>query len=532
VKCAEVQVELDSYVREDLDRKVASAVRAHVAGCESCSAELEAVTAMARGLAALPPEPVDADAFAEKVLARARRGASGRRPAVPGGGNRLGLAAIALALVAGGAAVVVTVRTPPPEPVPVTATPPATPPVAPPAPAPPPAAAPAPAEPPVEPTPPPETAPVPSAPPETPGDLTRGPTPPSEPPATPAPTPPELAGPVAPAPVWTVSRGDARVHRAGSAATAWEPLALGGALRPGDQAQAQQGALELTLASAAPAPDAAGVLGFDRLLLGPGSRATLAPGEKTAARVDAGEVFASSAAPLVLAVGSTTISAEGDLGLALAKGGALDVVAYAGRARVENGAQRLDLKEGQRVSVDKAGKVGRIAAAPAEAPRWLVAQRALDPSRVLAAFKAASAADPGPRLLVGDRDGGSIRGKTPPGKPERTKAVCVGRGEPAGIATYEPGLRLRVRYRLGTAAPLGLQLVDMTHARNFQAVVAAPRVGLWTEVDFDLDRLVDEERSGRTLGAGDRLDLVTISAHGEDASLVLEVSDVVIYRSR
>ena len=78
-------------------------------------------------------------------------------------------------------------------------------------------------------------------------------------------------------------------------------------------------------------------------------------------------------------------------------------------------------------------------------------------------------------LLVGERDGPAIRGKTPASRGPDTKAVCIGRGEPGGIAGFEPGLRLRVRYRLARAAPLGFQLTDVTHARNYQAVIASPR---------------------------------------------------------
>ncbi len=143
-----------------------------------------------------------------------------------------------------------------------------------------------------------------------------------------------------------------------------------------------------------------------------------------------------------------------------------------------------------------------------------------------------AAATAGPRVLLGERDGGVLRGGTTARKGPTTKIVCLGTGERRGIAGHEPGLRLRVRYRLSRAVPLGVQVTETGHGRSFQAAVAAPRAGLWTELDLDLDRFVDEAREGRALAPGDRLDLVTVSAHGDDAGVVLEVSDVLLHRAR
>ncbi len=315
-----------------------------------------------------------------------------------------------------------------------------------------------------------------------------------------------------------------------TAATAWRPLAAGASLGPGDQVQAGSGAVELALASGTVPPEEAAVLGHDRIVLAAGARATFAPGPAFAASVEAGEVFASARATLALQVGAATIALDrADAALAVAKTGTVDVVALAGRVQVQVSGKSVDLEGAQRVAIDRNGHPGKVIPG-ADAPHWLASARAIDPARILLSVRGGAADSKAPALLVGERQGDAIRGGTTARKGPGTKIVCTGRGVPEGFAVFELGLRLRVRYRLPRSVPLGLQITETGHGRNFQAVVAAPRAGVWTELDFDLGQLVDEAKSGAQLAPGDRLDILTLSAHGEDPELVFEVGEITLYR--
>jgi hypothetical protein len=321
--------------------------------------------------------------------------------------------------------------------------------------------------------------------------------------------------------------GEARVRRKGGGATSWKPLALGAALDPGDEVTAVKGTLELAFAR--PGAPRDGVLALDRVVLGPGAHATLAPDEHSSARVESGEVFASTASPLVIAAGPATLTLEGcDASVSCAKSGGVSVAAHAGRVVFDAAGKRTTLETGQAALLDRAGKASRAVAA--ELPKWLAAHRALDPSRILCAYRPGDAQ--APPLLVGESSGEVVRGGTTPRKGPNTKVVCVGRGDTAGLAVHEAGLRLRVRYKLGKVVPFGLQVTETGHAKNFQAAVAAPRAGVWTVLEFDLDALAGELDKAARLAPGDHLDLVTLSAHGDDPALDFEVSEIVIYRPK
>ncbi len=545
--CESVRFELEAFARRDLDAKTEAAVREHVSGCAGCRAALADVKVLVRALEALPPEEVDADALADRVLARARRSASGRTPPP----RRSVAAPLVVTALLGGAAVLAIVHRGPPEttgtaperaPAPALPSAPAAPTV-PPAPALPvvPAAPPTPESAPVPSTATPEHPAPPSEPPSRMEELTSKPeTPPREEPTPGAPPPPpppspreDPAPPVPPSvPALACSvasvPGEARVRKKGGAATSWQPLALDALLEPGDEVTASKGTLELAFAR--PGAPRDGVLALDRLVLATGSHATLAPDERSSARVDSGEVFVSTASPFVLLAGQATLTLEGcDASISCAKAGGVSVAAHAGRVAIDAAGKRTTLEAGQGVSLDKAGKAGRAVAAP-DLPKWLAAHRVLDPSRVVCAYRPGD--EKAPPLLVGERSGDLVRGGTTPKKGPGTRVVCVGRGDAAGLAVHETGLRLRVRYRLGKVVPFGLQVTETAHAKNFQAALAAPRAGVWTVVDFELDALAGELDHAARLAPGDHLDLVTLSAHGDDPALDFEVSEILIYRPR
>lgn len=549
--CETVRPELDSLVRGELDAAKARLLRAHLAECDACSGALAAVTLLAEKLRALPPEPVDADALADQVLARARRGSSGRRR--PASTPSLGFPALALLAVLGAGAGFLAVRAlrePTPAGTPGTAASPDTKSPSPEATTPAPSSTPSPAA--STPSPEPARTPEPaSSPPLTSPDATPsaaptlsplGPDAPG-PDGSPAPSPDVVAhGPASPTPAPAASapapaalafacaslRGEARVRPAGAGPTGWRPLQPGAALAPGDEVQAVSGSLELSLVRGAAGPTS------ERVVLAAGARATVAPAAGVGVKLDAGEVFASCAAALSLGAGPSRVSCEsGDLSLALGREGQVEVTSWAGRARVEASGTPVDLAPGERVQVEKGGRAGRPAAAPGEAPRWLAAARAIEPARVVWAFRARDALDPlAPPLLVGTRGAEGARGGAVKGKPEGLRAVCLGRGTPEGIAPLETGLRLRVRYRLARTVPLGIQVVDASQGRNYQAVVRDPRPALWSEVDVAVESLAEENKGSHALAAGDRLDLVTISAHGDDPALAFDVAEIVLYRSR
>jgi hypothetical protein len=503
MSCDRVRPELDSLVRGELDATAEREVRKHLAACVACRRELASIEAIALALRSAPKVPIDADALADRVIARARRGeprASSSRPAVIG----LLLAGI----LGAGAAVIARSAKPPVEPV----------------------SAPAPA--------PFVTVPAPTPKPTDEIDL---PPPPGEsvlpiPSATPPPPPPEAltAKPLdlskeasSPAPAKEPSaitlacrvasvRGEARVRHAGAGATDWEPLAAGASLAPSDEVTASSGSLELSFARGK-LPAAS--LGLDRLVLAEGARATLAPGTSLA-RIDAGSAFASSSSPLLLSIASATVTLEGDATLSLVKGGELAL--HAGRASVDVGGEKADLHAGARVAIE-AGKL-RDAGAAGEPPAWVAAHRAIDASRVVFSYPSGTSGS----LLVGDRSGDVVHGGTSAAKGPGTRVVCLGNGEARGLFGHEAGLRLRLRYRLARSVPLGLQVTDRTQSRDFQAVVVSPRAGEWTTIELELDGL---EAAGKKLASGDRLDIVTLSAHGNDPSLDFEVSEVLVYRA-
>lgn len=539
MSCDEVEPELEPWVRGELSAPAAAAVKAHVAGCEACREAARWLGPLAKRLAALPPaadDELDADALADRVLARARRPG----PQGDGGAARLVLGLAAWLLVGGvvwfvaaprpGAPPVVPLVTEAPPPAATTATPP------PATEAPPPPATEA--RPPATEPAPPTTEPAPA---------TEARAPATEPPATeplpppeelaqlaPATEPPSPAEPPAPATeVASAPRprreraaradrleGDARVRRAGG--DGWTALAAGDLLAEGDEVEALR-AVDLALLAAPPQADAAD----DRVELDPGDRLLLAAGARATigadgARLEAGQAVAFAREALLLA-GAARVTVRGDASLALSRGGELQVAALAGQVEL---APALRLGARQRVAVDARGRAGKVTAGPAELPAWAQQVRRSPGARLAGTTPGAG---PLPLALGEARPDGARGVATPAAPTPTTRAVTFGQGLPTGGWRHVAGARLRVVYRLSAPATLGVTLTDVTRGQDVQAVLRAPRAGVWTTLDVELDALRGARDRTLRLAPGDVLDLVTISSHGEGQPVELEVAELSVH---
>ena len=68
--------------------------------------------------------------------------------------------------------------------------------------------------------------------------------------------------------------------------------------------------------------------------------------------------------------------------------------------------------------------------------------------------------------------------------------------------------------------------MNHTQRDNFHATLESPRVGVWTDAVFRLDRFADNAREGKPVQEGDLWGYVAIRA--DDRSL--EIAEVVAYR--
>jgi hypothetical protein len=540
--CAWVQPELEPWLRGDLDESAADAIEAHVARCPSCTGEVAWLRPLVKDLEGWGAATY-ADGVADRVLARA----AGEEPVGPSGpsaptlGGQLVLAVVTIAVV--GLALLLRDTGPPPAPATPSPPPRAVSVEGPPtSPAPPPAPV-------VEDRVEPEVAPpVPPTPPDEPPAPPPDVAPPAEadplvvvveapPPVVPAPPPPTATetGPVVEAPptvapaardLATLLHGEARVRRGGRA---WSALREGELLRAGDALDAE-GPVVLALAGAQDDRSADGSFDTrDRVVLAPGARTTIAPAGESghALQVDAGAVLVATSGAVAVRAGACVVhvtAGDAEVGL---RSGAVTVVARAGQVELQVGVrdERQVLAVGQRAAIDRRGRVGAAAAARDPALPWTAALSGAT-GRAVAAYPAR----PGSAalaLLVGTPAGASgVSGVTRPATGPNTQVVCWGEADPArAIAPLRAGATLSFEYRLSASVPLGVQVTDVTQERNFQGVLATPRVGAWTWTHVRLERLEDEAKQGARPALGDLLDFVTISAHGDAPGVVLEVRE-------
>lgn len=535
--CARVQPELEPWLRGDLDEAAADAIEAHVAGCGSCTGEVAWLRPLVKDLEGWGAATY-ADGVADRVLARAAGGAKrSSEPSAPTVGSQVVLAVVTIAVV--GLALLLRDTRPPPAPAAPSPPPPAvvveepsTSPTPPPAPVVEDPVEPAPAEPDDEPpSPPPEVAPADD---EDPLDVVVEAPPPVLP--TPPPSQPAETGPVVEAPptvapaardLAALLHGEARVRRGGRA---WSALREGELLRAGDALEAE-GPVVLALAGAPrEGPDDGDGGAFDardRVVLAPGARTTIAPAGDAghALQLDAGAVLVATSGAVAVRAGACVVHvAAGDAEVAL-RSGAVTVVARAGQVELEGRDERRALAVGQRAAIDRRGRLGAAAAARDPALLWTAALSGAS-GRAVAAYPARPGSAP-LVLLVGTPAGAEgVVGVTRPATGPSTQVVCWGETDPArAIAPLRAGATLSFEYRLSASVPLGVQVTDVTQARNFQGVLATPRVGAWTWTHVRLERLEDEAKQGARPALGDLLDFVTISAHGDAPGVVLEVRE-------
>lgn len=572
--CEAVRAELEEHLRGRLEPLVDRGVRAHLAECPGCRERAARLRPLLAGLEAWAAEGAggdepafDPDALAERVLGLdARRGTgrtsrSGPRPARRArrevSGNALGLG-VALLLL-GGAGLVVWRREQatheppppapprppqaspsPPAPAPPVEAPVESPPVeSPPAESPPRAAELHPAEPapsPEDGTPGPaepalEAVPAPEEPAVTAQAPPARPPAPAEPPLAPSPAPP-AAPDVAPGPaagprlVCLVGRGHGagRVLGTGGGETAAEAGAL---LAPGDVLAVQRGTLVLCVRPPElelPASLSAGT----RLVLPRGARLRV---DEQGLRLEAGECWAQVAGRLTLAAGpaggpsgpGSLLLQDGDAHLAVGKR-EVQAQAWGGQVRFLAASGEVALEPGQRLEVDAEGRAGAPRRVRGEPPPWRLDPP--DPAKVL--FQE-DCRGQGPRALLGlvGVPGPDGLAGAPRAEVSGSRVVCLGRGP--GLLRFAPGARWRVAYRVAEAVPLTFQVSDLKRMRNLNAVLPHPRVGLWTEVEVDLERLAAAAPGG-PLEAGDALDFFTVEAGIPGQTAELSIRDVVVER--
>ena len=549
-RCEQVRLELEAHLRGRLDPDVDAHVRAHLSGCQACSraaARLAPLVDALEETRRASEQAFDPQALASRVLARSRAA----DPAPPRRGPGSGAALLGAGFVLLGATALVLLRAsttrpaPPPGPTapptralpapPRDATPP---PGAPHAPAPP--DEPAPPEQPAQPeqpalpqpqpaapqpaaTDPPLEAPVPDAPSpgsgesvpeEEPPVVAQGPDP-----ASPPVAPPPPDAPVAPA----AARLACRVSRARGAGqisqgAGDEAARPGDPLPPGATLSVERGALELTLVAAADELER-GLTAGSRLVLPRGARVRLEP---AGLRLLAGECWIEAAGALSLQAGQAEVRLQ-DADLHLRAGRRdLQAQVWAGRARLLVAAAEVELVAAQEVALDPQGR-GAPRRARGSPPAWRAPGP--DPARVL--FHEPC------RGLVARAWGGLVGAPGPEAIEAAARAelggvrvACLGKG--GGLARFVPGARARFSYRVAEAVPLAFSVTDLRRQRNLTATLAAPRVGVWTTVELDLERLA--HASGAALEPGDPLDFLAAQAGTPGHTAALELRELSLER--
>ena len=298
------------------------------------------------------------------------------------------------------------------------------------------------------------------------------------------------------------------------------------AVRPGERIRTGKGVVTLAAAPLTVGEDpraafTAAALPATRVALGPGTVVQLTKRESALA-LERGECFASvdNTLAILLPAGRVEIY-SGEVGVAVGYSGRVQVAALTGNASLFLPAGRVDLDPGQRVSVDRKGRAGR-ARKGAKTPRWTRGLRKAEQVLYLEAFNAWNPTYMSPQ-------GALQRGVAISERTGNESVVRFGRSEDTGgLFRHEGPLRIRVRYRLSDAAPITLQIMNHTQRDNYHTVLRAPRVGLWTDAVFRVERFEDNEKRGKKPRDGDLWGYVALRT----PAARLEVDEVSLYRIR
>lgn len=556
-RCESVRLELEAHLRGALSGAAEATVREHLEGCAECRRAARRIAPLVRELASDPagfdPQPFDPDALADRVLARAASGA-GRRPsgatrrprAAPGSPGRGGLWLPAVGLVAvvgvGGLVWHLRAETPPttnatessapPSPTPTVERPPEVRPAPPAPPVEPPPSEPPPIDPAPAPVAPVEGEPIPVAPdePEDPDGpvVAEGPTPvepaprpdtPTPPPAPRNPAPSDHATPQPAAERLTCrllrTRGGGRVSGGGANGLEAQP---GLVMPTGTTLSVERGALELAVLTG-DGELTGGQAAGTRLVLPRGARLTV---EAEGLRLDSGDCWAESVGELALRIGETRLQLrDADAQLHAGKRD-LSAQVWGGEVRLSGLQPQILVAAGQRVDLDAQGR-GAPRRGRGDPPAWRAPGP--DPAGLLFQESCRALAQRAWQGLVGTPGPESLTA-TVRSELGGVYVACLGKGE--GLTRFAPGARVRFTYRLTEDVPLAFSVTDLRRHRNLTTTVAHPRVGLWTTVELDLQRLAADQ--GDPLEPGDALDFLAAQAGTPGHTAPLELRDLTIER--
>lgn len=343
--------------------------------------------------------------------------------------------------------------------------------------------------------------------------------------------------------------GDAPTARSPSGT---RPLAEDAELRAGEVVTAGDGPVELLFPTDEATAKDRTVDGGERLILGPGARATVAPLDTTVdVRLESGQAVARSSGDLrVQAGGSVVVVRGGDAAIDVEQkaGGAVDVRVdvLAGRVDVEGAGVTRGAAPGERVDIDARGT--RVRKATPRAPKFLDELDAVAPTavRFVEDFSRwpAPYVDPSPRpRRVGEAFPvesparvGSTRQYQDEGDTEAVfcaASVHLGWNGDEVLFTIEPKTRMRLRYRVDRPAPLWV-IVRRKGAEQHSSAPIPLRANVWTDVVVRPSRFLGkkEDVEGAPLlpfdeGPVSYLDVCAGEPGG--APLTLQLQHVLVY---
>jgi hypothetical protein len=318
----------------------------------------------------------------------------------------------------------------------------------------------------------------------------------------------------------------ARLKEGGDAPTArsptgTRPLAQDGEVVAGEVVTAGDGPVELLFPTDEAAAKDRTVDAGERLILGPGAKATVAPLDTTVdVRLESGQAVARSTGDLrVQAGGSVVVVRSGDAAIDVEHkaGGAVDVRVdvLAGRVEVEGAGVTRGAAPGERVDVDARGT--RVRKATPKPPKFLETLDAVAPQAVRLFERFATwplpYTDPDRRHGEAFPLGSPAKvGTTAPwidegGKPE--DVVCTasvhfgfaGQDGQGGLVALEPTTRLRLRYRASRSTTLWVNL-RRTDDEHFSSSKVTMRANAWTDLELHPGRFVSPDAAARPLERG------------------------------